>query len=180
MGHGLEQGKNGGSPGPLRAGKMTIFEGGLLVPFVARWPGHIPAGRVSNDPAMNIDCYPTFVKLAGGSVPARVIVDGKDLMPLLSGRGKREDDEFFFYMDGKLRALRSGKWKLILSWPGEPRGIHNTGNEQPQELELHDVVSDREEARNVADQNRAVVQKLTDRAREFDTQTRKTAKPDKK
>jgi len=176
----LEQGKSGGSAGPLRSGKMTVFEGGIRVPFVARWPGHIPPGTVSDDPAMNIDFLPTFVKVAGSSVPHTVKIDGKDLMPLLSGHGKRDGEEFFFYMDGKLRAMRDGKWKIILPWQGEARGVHNSGNEQPQELELHDLVSDINESKNVAAEHHNIVKKMVARAHAFDREVRKTAKPDKR
>ena len=63
----LSYGNHAGSPGPFREGKGTTFEGGVRVPFVARWPGHIPKGQVAQLPAMNIDVLPTLAALAGAT-----------------------------------------------------------------------------------------------------------------
>src|SRR5205085_4208721 len=61
----LSYGEHGGSAGGLREGKGTTWEGGVRVPFIARWPGRIPAGTVCSEPAMTIDILPTVVRLAG-------------------------------------------------------------------------------------------------------------------
>src|SRR6185295_14368744 len=74
----LEQGANGGQAGPFRGGKATVYEGGIRVPFVARWPERLPAGRVISSPASSLDVVPTFVKLAGGRLPSDRILDGVD------------------------------------------------------------------------------------------------------
>jgi arylsulfatase A-like enzyme len=77
----------GGRTGGMREMKATTFEGGIRVPLIARWPGRIPAGKVSGEPAFICDLYVTALKAAKLSIPSDRIVDRKDIMPLLaSGR----------------------------------------------------------------------------------------------
>ncbi len=112
-----------GSAGGLRGRKGQSYEGGFRVPFIAWWPGHIPAGAVSALPAMNIDLLPTFLGLAGVSLPADRIIDGVDLWPVLAKEridlGARA---LFFFHDYDVEAMRFGQWKYIRSnshyvWP---------------------------------------------------------------
>src|SRR6266545_4675624 len=74
------------SNAPLRGTKGTTWEGGHRVPFIARWPGHIPAAKVSDEIAVTFDFLPTFAKLAGGAAPADRVIDGKDIGPLLAAK----------------------------------------------------------------------------------------------
>ncbi len=115
----LSYGNHAGSSGPFREGKGTAFEGGVRVPFVARWPGRIPAGAVGTLPAMTIDLLPTLAKLAGAPVSAERIIDGRDIWPLVAGQRDAQDphDAFYFYWGAELHAIRSGKWKLHLAHP---------------------------------------------------------------
>ena len=111
----LSYGDHAGSTGGLREGKGTAWEGGVRVPFVARWPGRIRAGRSSRAPVMTIDLFPTIARLAGASLPAHAI-DGKDIWPILRGdAGARSphDALYFYYNTNELQAVRSGKWKLV-------------------------------------------------------------------
>ena len=78
----LSYGNHGGTAGPLREGKGTVWEGGVREPFVARWPGVIPAGSVQAEPAMTIDVLPTVAKLIGAELPNHPI-DGQDIGALL-------------------------------------------------------------------------------------------------
>src|SRR5215208_3868293 len=78
----LSYGNHAGTSGGLREGKGTVWEGGVRVPFVARWPGKIPADSVCREPAMTIDVLPTVAKIIGAELPKRKI-DGKDIGPLL-------------------------------------------------------------------------------------------------
>ncbi|MBL8825175.1 MAG: sulfatase [Planctomycetia bacterium] len=110
----LSYGNHAGSAGKLREGKGTSFEGGVRVPFLARWPDKIPAGLVSNEPAMTIDILPTLAKLTGASLPTHPI-DGKDIMPLLTSFGAKSPHEALnYFWDRELQAVRSGPWKLHL------------------------------------------------------------------
>jgi arylsulfatase A-like enzyme len=111
----LSYGNHAGSTGPLREGKGTTFEGGVRVPFIARWPGKIPAGLVCSEPAMTIDVYPTVAGLLGESLEGQRPIDGQDIWPLLSGEpGAVSPHEalFFYYNKNDLQAMRVGKWKL--------------------------------------------------------------------
>jgi arylsulfatase A len=113
----LSYGNHSGFAGQLREGKATVFEGGVRVPFLARWPGKIPAASVCREPAMTIDLMPTFARLAGTEMPRDRIIDGKDIWPLLTSQpGARSPHEgFFFYWNRHLQAVRSGRWKLHLA-----------------------------------------------------------------
>ena len=85
----IGQGKlNAGLATPLRGGKGSTFEGGMREPTIAWWPGQIPKGAVCDTVAGEIDVLPTFVKLAGGTVPNDNIIDGRDMWPVLSGKSK--------------------------------------------------------------------------------------------
>jgi arylsulfatase A-like enzyme len=108
----------GGSSGGLRGMKGTSWEGGLRVPLIARLPGVIPPGRTSTEPAVMPDLFATAVAFAGLTPPDRPI-DGKDLMPLLTGKADRGPHEFVFSTRGdKVATVRSGKWKLHVLAPG--------------------------------------------------------------
>jgi arylsulfatase A-like enzyme len=109
----LSYGDHAGSAGPLREGKGTSFEGGVRVPFVARWPGRIPPGTVVREPAMTIDLLPTLAGLVKAPLPERPI-DGKDIAPLLLGEedAVSPHEALLFYWGRHLQAVRSGRWKL--------------------------------------------------------------------
>ena len=93
----LLYGNHVGSAGLLREGKATVFEGGVRMPMIARWPGKIPPGRTCGAVSITMDLLPTIVHLAGGEVPPDRIVDGKDIWPLLSGkRGASPPPDIFF------------------------------------------------------------------------------------
>ena len=114
----LSYGTHAGSAKPLREGKLTTFDGGVRVPFIARWPGVVPAGSVCNEPVMEIDLLPTIAGLTGGKLSERKI-DGKDILPLLKGSAgaKSPHEALFFYGGSELQAVRSGPWKLHFPHP---------------------------------------------------------------
>jgi arylsulfatase A-like enzyme len=112
----LSYGDHAGSAGPLREGKGTVFEGGVRVPCIMRWPGRIPAARVCTEPWMTIDLLPTVARLVGAQAPEQGI-DGKDVWNLLSGApvvASVPRTYLFYYQTGALQALRCGDWKLVL------------------------------------------------------------------
>ncbi len=112
-----------GSPGGLRGRKGQSYEGGFRVPMIAHWPKGIPARSVCSEPAMNIDLFPTILALAGLETPGDRIIDGKNILGLLTGAEKRSPrDCLFFYHNKELEAVRMGKWKYIrdidtMAWP---------------------------------------------------------------
>jgi arylsulfatase A-like enzyme len=164
----LSYGNNAGSAGPLREGKGTSFDGGQREPFVARWPGKIPAGAVNSEPAMTIDLLPTIARLAGAEVPKDRIIDGLDIWPLLAGeRGARSPhDALYFYWGKELHAVRSGKWKLHLPHPYQHLESAGGGGKPGRyvrrelELSLFDLEKDVGETTNVAAKNPDVVKQL--------------------
>ena len=111
----LRHGTNDGNAGPLRGGKGSTYEGGVREPTLAWWPGHVPADSVNDSITANFDLLPTFVRLAGGMVPADHPIDGRDISALLLGRSHDSPHETHYYFDANtLQAVRSGPWKLAI------------------------------------------------------------------
>lgn len=164
----LSYGNHGGSRGVLREGKGTEFEGGVRVPFVARWPGKIPAASISNEPTMTIDLLPTLVAYAGGVVVEEPKIDGKNISAVLEARpgAKSPQEAYYFYWGDALHAVTSEKWKLHFPHPylhiieGGKDGKPGKGETRKIELSLFDLDADISESKNVADQNPEVVKKL--------------------
>jgi arylsulfatase A len=164
----LSYGDHAGKALGLREGKGTTFEGGVRTPFVARWPGKIPAGAVIRQAAMTIDLLPTIARLAGAETAKDRIIDGLDIWPLLANRRNAQSphDALYFYWGRELHAVRSGKWKLHLPHPYQH--LEQAGGDgkpgryvrREQELALFDLEKDVGETTNVADENPDVVKKL--------------------
>lgn len=160
-------GDHAGKAGPLREGKGTAFEGGVRVPFLARWPGKIPAGKTVRAPAMTVDLFPTIAKLADAEPPAQRI-DGLDIWPLLSGQSEANAarEAYYFYWGRELHAVRAGKWKLHLPHPYAHLGTPGTGDRPGKyqtlqlELSLFDLESDLGETKNLASQHPEIVRQL--------------------
>ncbi|MGD2078853.1 MAG: sulfatase, partial [Chloroflexota bacterium] len=100
-----------GDPGTYRGRKNNITDGGLRVPFIARWPDHLPAGAISDELSVNFDIFPTCLSCAAAELPADRIIDGKNMLPVLQGRAPSPHDRFFYYDGPILVAVREGKWK---------------------------------------------------------------------
>lgn len=111
----------GGSSGGLRGMKGTPFEGGIRVPLIARWPGRIPAGHVSHEPAIIMDLFVTALTAAGVDVPKTNPLDGRDILPVLTSDAKSPHDALFGIRGADLQAVRSGKWKLHVGKSPQPR-----------------------------------------------------------
>src|SRR5262249_38835761 len=109
----LSYGEHAGSAEPFRGGKLTTFEGGVRMPFIARRQGKIRPGQVSAEIVPAMDLYPTVARLIGGKLPDKKL-DGLDVWPILSsgGNAKSPYEAFYYYGGEELQALRSGKWKL--------------------------------------------------------------------
>ncbi|MCC7340593.1 MAG: sulfatase [Bryobacterales bacterium] len=108
----------GGSTAGLRGMKSTSFEGGLRVPFIARFPGRIPPGLVTAELAGVIDALPTLCGLAGAPLPEGRELDGRDIWPLMTQPGAKSPHEAVYSMSGaQLATVRSGKWKLHVLAP---------------------------------------------------------------
>ncbi len=102
-----------GSPGPFRDRKGSSWEGGLRVPFMARWPSRIPPGQVSTAAVMNIDVFPTLVALAGGNSDG-LTIDGEDILPLLTDGTPPSREALYLFNNDRIAGVRSGRWKLVV------------------------------------------------------------------
>lgn len=135
----LSYGDHAGSARPLREGKLTTYEGGVRVPCLVRWPGKIPAKRVSDALFTTMDFYVSFAKLIGATLPEHPI-DGIDVRPLLFGEpGARARETFWYYSGDELHAVREGDWKLhvpheylvVAAEPGRGGKPSNWANMKP-------------------------------------------------
>ncbi|MBS0205576.1 MAG: sulfatase [Planctomycetes bacterium] len=187
----LSYGEHAGSAGSLREGKLTTFEGGVREPCLIRWPGHVPAGTVTDEPVATMDLYVTLAGLIGAELPA-VKLDGSDLMPLLTGQvGAKGRESFWYYSGDELHAVRRGPWKLhlpheyltVAAEPGKGGKPSNFGHLKPESIELSGIrgiasrhgyrvekiglslfnlQDDVGEQQNVADQHPEIVARLMD------------------
>ncbi len=150
-----------GSPGKLRGRKNTTYEGGIREPFIARWPGKIRPGRVSNALASMLDIFPTVAKLCGGQLPAKPL-DGIDIWPLLTGRQQSIERPPLLYFDNwDLQCARWMNWKLHIArhntaayTPAPPGGRHSYLLPRP---ELYNLANDPDESYDVAAKNPEIV-----------------------
>lgn len=156
-----------GSPGKLRGRKNTTYEGGIREPFIARWPGKIPAGRTSDVLASMMDVFPTVTKLCGGRLPEKPM-DGLDIWPLLSGETQSMTRGPLLYFNlYNLQCARWNNWKLHVARyntaayvPPPLNGVHNYVLPKP---ELYNLAEDPDESYDVAPQHPEIVQQMLSR-----------------
>ena len=139
------------SNGDLRGMKRDLYEGGIRVPMIARWPGRIKPGAVSNHISGFQDILPTLVEAAGGNAPQKI--DGISLLPELTGRPQKKHDYLYWEFSERKgsRAVLEGDWKLVQL---------KVATNAPGDFELYNVAKDVSEESNVAAENPAVVQRL--------------------
>lgn len=128
------------SNGPLRAGKGTLYEGGIRVCACVNWPGHIPAGKVINEPLHAVDWYPTLVKLAGAPPDQKLPLDGLDIWPVLTQGAKSPHDALLLCgtRPGQA-AIRMGDWKLLVGAgdkSGGPAALYNLASDIGEQTNL--------------------------------------------
>ena len=140
------------SNAPLRGSKGMLYEGGIRVPLVLRWPGRIEEGARCSVPVHGVDFYPTFLELAGASPPANQPLDGRSLVPLFDGAGKLDREALFWHFPAYLEAYRGmeGPWRTT------PAGAVRRGDLKLIELfedgrlELYDLAADPGEAHDLS------------------------------
>ncbi len=144
------------SNAPLRGQKGSLYEGGIRVPLIVRWPGHAAEGEVSDAVTISHDLYPTFVSAAGGSLPEEQPIDGRSLLPVLRDPdASLERNAIYFHYphyhhSRPATAVRSGRWKLI--------EFLDDGS-----VELYNLEADIGEEKNLAEDRPALVRKLRSR-----------------
>ena len=156
-----------GSPGKLRGRKTTTYEGGVREPFIARWPGRIPAGQVCDAVASMMDVFPTVTRLCGGTLPQKPL-DGIDIWPLLSGQTKSIEREALLYFDNwDLQCAKWMNWKLHIArhdsstYSAAPvGGRHNYVLTHP---ELYNLATDPQESYDVSPEHPDIVREIQTR-----------------
>jgi len=139
--------KNFANNGILRDYKQSVYEGGIRVPFIVRWPGKLPKGAVCDEPVISLDIVPTICAAVGARLPDDRVYDGKNMLPVLRGQTKKPLHKILFWDDGvKQWAVREDKWKLLFNREGS--------------LELYDLEGDIGEKNNLAKQNPEIVKRL--------------------
>lgn len=167
-GHSVEERTffGGGSAGPYRGHKGTLFEGGLRVPSVVSWPGNLPEGEVRDQLVCGIDWFPTLAQLSGISLPGDNHIDGKSIVSVLkNGDADPPHEQLYWRLGGnpdKAKwAVRDGDWKLLGN-PNEnvrPDGATALTKDDKAGF-LVNLAEDIGESKNVAEQNPDVVIRL--------------------
>jgi arylsulfatase A-like enzyme len=135
-----------GSAGMWTGTYHTAMEGAMRVPFIIRWPGRIPAGRVTNEIVHVVDLFPTLAAIAGARVPADRPIDGVDQREFLLGKTDRSAREgFVYYIKTEIRAAKWRDWKMHFVWEVEP----NAGPKHLETPYLFNLVQDPKEESDV-------------------------------
>ena len=152
------------SNSPLRGGKSSLYEGGIRVPLVVRWPGSVPAGETCSTPTSNVDFYPTFLEAAGIVPDAKQTIDGISILEHLKKPGQKSRGTPLFWHYPLTRphflgghsggAVRQGPWKLI-EW-------FDTGK-----IELFNLASDPSEKNDLSATRKQIAEKLLGRLRSW-------------
>lgn len=106
-------GANGALNTPLRGSKLEVWEGGVRVPFLLQWKGHVPAGRVIEGMVSSMDIAATTLAAAGADLKAGKPLDGFDLLPLVEGRAEAQRHQMLAFEFGAQQAIRMGDWKWV-------------------------------------------------------------------
>lgn len=125
------------SNAPLRANKGSNYEGGLRVPVIIKWPGKTKRGSVSHEPVVSTDFYPTILAATGQNLRPHQHLDGKNLAPILTGRGELERDALYWHYPHYNQhpssfpssVIRSGDWKLIEFLETGQKQLFNLAND---------------------------------------------------
>ncbi len=153
-----------GITGGRKGYKASLFEGGIGVPFIARWPGKIPAGKVDNTSMLSaVDLLPTFCEIAGKKLPATYQPDGLSQVAALTGKGSAKREKPLF-------------WQIDASWPAKKNAPDHWAthaivdqewklltNEKSDHVELHDIVADPLEQNDLSAARPEVVEKLMEK-----------------
>jgi N-acetylgalactosamine-6-sulfatase len=154
-----------GRAGPLRGRKRSLYEGGVRVPFLVRWPGEVPAGRVDTQSVVaGVDLMPTLCHLAGATLPRQYKPDGENVIDILKGNARQREMPLFWeyrwrqyghvFHRSPMLAIRDGDWKLLMN-PGRSR------------VELYNIVKDPREMNNRAGNKPKLIADLAQKLMEY-------------
>jgi arylsulfatase A len=168
-----------GSPGPLRGMKLHVYDGGIRVPGILRWPARVKAGQTSGEPICNIDLLPTFCELAGINPPQDRILDGTSLVPLLENKLLARTQPLFWHyyrsISGPKAAMRIGDYMILGSWEKKllPSGTVQKGDieilkgEKLVSFELYNLRTDIGEQHDLAEKEPRRLAEMRDKLMKF-------------
>lgn len=157
-----DRGREVASNAPLRDGGVTCWEGGIRVAAIARWPGRIDPARVVDEPLWSPDLFAAGVRIAETALPAGMVIDGRDPLPVLTdGAPSPHDSLYFSYR--RHAALRQGDWKIVRTRPDEP-------------WQLFNLAQDVGERRNLASTEPERVRALVEEFQRWDQQAAQTGR----
>ena len=163
--------EGGGDPeffngsGPFRGVKRDLYEGGIRVPMIVRYPNHIKAGSTSDHMSAFWDIMPTLADLTHFKLPANVDTDGISFLPTLLDKGKQKEHEYLyweFHENGGRLALREGDWKIV---------VLNAKSKDKEVVELYNVVDDLGETTNLAKANPEKTKEMYDKMKTLRTES---------
>jgi arylsulfatase A-like enzyme len=136
----------GASNSPLKAGKSSLFEGGIRVPFMVQWPQMLTGGATYDHPVISLDILPTVAAVAGAKLPQDRKIDGVNLIPYLTGQNKKTPHEILFWRRGETYAIRNEDWKFV---------------KKNDKIELFNLASDIAETQDLTTEHSDLVEHLT-------------------
>jgi len=154
----------GGSNGPFRGYKYSLFEGGIHMPALMSWPERIPPKQVIGAPGIGMDMFVTAALAAGVSLPADRVIDGKDILPTVTAKAPSPHETLFWAQEDQL-AVRKGNWKLVLNGILAKGSKHELKREES--VFLADLENDPGETTNLRTKHPNVVAELTRLVRQW-------------
>ena len=142
---------NGSSNAPLRGSKRQTWEGGIRVPFIIHWKGHLAAGKTDPRPIIQLDVLPTALAAAGVPVRPEWKLDGVELLPFLTGKVSGPPHEALYWRLGGMMAIRKGDWKLVKTSEGPLRDADPAVLSDLSDAQLYNLADDIGETKNLAD-----------------------------
>ena len=153
------------SNGPLRGVKRDLYEGGIRVPMIVRYPNHVKAGSTSDHISAFWDIMPTLADITHTQIPANEVTDGISFLPTLLNKGKQKEHEYLyweFHEGGGRLALREGKWKMV---------VLNAKSEKKEKIELYNLADDLGETNNLADVDPERTKEMYERMKSLHTES---------
>ena len=151
------------SNGPLRGVKRDVYEGGIRVPMIVRYPNHVKAGTTTNHISAFWDIMPTLADITHSAIPTNEVTDGISFLPTLLDKGKQKEHEYLyweFHEGGGRLALREGDWKM---------DVLNAISKDKEKIELYNLADDLGETNNLANANPEKTKQMYDKLKSIRT-----------
>jgi arylsulfatase A-like enzyme len=153
---------NGSSNAPLRGSKRQTWEGGIRVPFVIQWKGHLAEGKTYARPIIQLDVLPTALAAAAVDVQPHWKLDGVNLLPFLTGKVSGPPHDTLYWRLGGMMAIRKGDWKLVKTSEGQLSDTDPAALSDLSAAELYNLANDIGETKNLASAHRDLVKDLAE------------------